>query len=71
MKDGLTVWQAIQAAGGPNEFSTFRHVAILRKHRVMDCHLTTVEGLKTLLQSGDLIMIPRKLLVAETEYSAD
>jgi len=69
MKDGLTVYQAIQAAGGATEFSTMRHVAILRENKIIDCDLTKVEFMKTILKSGDLVNVPRKCFVSETEYS--
>ena len=69
MKDGLTVHQAVQAAGGATNFSTTRHVAILRENKVIDCDLTKGESMKTLLKSGDLVYVPRKCFIDESEYS--
>lgn len=69
MKDGLTVWQAVQAAGGATEFSTMRQVAILRREKIIDCDFTKGESRKTLLEPGDLVNVPRKCSAPETEYS--
>jgi protein involved in polysaccharide export with SLBB domain len=69
MKDRLTVWQAVQAAGGATEFSTTRHVTILRKEKIIDCDFTKGESRNTLLERGDLVNVPRKCSAPETEYS--
>lgn len=69
MKDGLTVHEAVQIAGGVTEFSTMRHVVILRGKETIDCDLTEAESRKVLLKSGDLVNVPRKCFVAESEYS--
>lgn len=69
MKEGLTGYQVVVAAGGATEFSTMRHVTILREHKVIDLDLTKAEFMKFLLKSGDTVIVPRKCLAGESEYS--
>lgn len=69
MKVGLTVWQAVQSAGGGSEFSTMRHVSILRGEKIIECDFTEGASRKNLLEPGDLINVPRKCSAPETEYS--
>jgi protein involved in polysaccharide export with SLBB domain len=68
MRVGLTVFQAVQDAGGPNEFSALKHVTILRKDKIIDCDFTKAAFLKILLKSGDVVNVPRKCMISETGY---
>jgi len=57
---GLTIYQAIQGAGGPSEFGAMNRVELLRggKVRVLDLEQTQFKGF-TLLQD-DTITVPEK-----------
>jgi len=68
MREGLTLFQAIQAAGGPTETSSLRFVGIVRENRTIDCNLIRVEDANTPLKPGDIVSIPVKELVPEANY---
>jgi polysaccharide export outer membrane protein len=57
---GMTLWQAIQAAGGPTAFGTMKRVKVLRagKQRIYD--LTELQNMQVPLESGDSIEVPQK-----------
>ena len=57
---GLTLYQAIQAAGGPTEFGSMYRVKLYRdgKQRLYD--LTKEESMSVPLKPGDTIEVPQK-----------
>jgi len=57
---GMTLWMAIQAAGGPTPFGTMKRVKVLRagKQRMYD--LTELQNMQIPLESGDAIEVPPK-----------
>jgi polysaccharide export outer membrane protein len=57
---GLTLWQAIQAAGGPTEFGTMRRVSILRAGRLRSYDVTQVQFMQIPLEPNDSITVPQK-----------
>jgi len=58
--NGLTLWQAIQAAGGENEFGSIKRVRLFRDGKAMQYDLRKVENMQTELRPGDTIQILRK-----------
>lgn len=57
---GLTVYQAILAAGGPTEFGSLRRVKLFRDGRFSQLDLTKAEDLRVKLKAGDTVEVPRK-----------
>lgn len=57
---GLTLWQAIQAAGGPTEFGTMRRVSILRAGKLRSYDVTQVQFMQIPLEPNDSITVPQK-----------
>jgi protein involved in polysaccharide export with SLBB domain len=57
---GLTLWQAIQAAGGPTEFGTMRRVSILRAGKLRSYDVTQVQFMQIPLEPHDSITVPQK-----------
>ena len=68
MKEGLTLYQAVQAAGGVTEWGSLRFVGIVRDKRTIDCDLTKKEFMKTLLKAGDVVNIANRSYVPEATY---
>ncbi|MGA0844944.1 MAG: polysaccharide biosynthesis/export family protein [Luteolibacter sp.] len=58
---GLTLWQAIQSAGGPNPFGTMKRVTLVRDGRQREYDVTEIEAMNLKLQPNDAITIPQKL----------
>lgn len=58
--NGMTLWQAIQAAGGANEFGSMKRVELTRggEVRVYDCTEDVNRQVK--LRPGDTINVPQK-----------
>lgn len=58
--DGMTLWQAIQSAGGATEFGSMKRVELTRdgEVRVYDCTEHVNKQVK--LQPGDTINVPQK-----------
>ncbi|HSP42524.1 MAG TPA: polysaccharide biosynthesis/export family protein [Luteolibacter sp.] len=57
---GLTLWQAIQAAGGPTPFGTLQRVKVLRDGKQRQYDVTQVEAMQVQLQPNDAIEVPQK-----------
>lgn len=57
---GLTLWQAIQAAGGPTPFGTMKRVSILRAGKVRTYDVTQIQYMQIPLEPKDSITIPQK-----------
>jgi protein involved in polysaccharide export with SLBB domain len=56
----LTLFQALQTAGGPTEFGSIKRITLFRngKNRVID--LTKPESMNIMLEPNDTIEVPRK-----------
>lgn len=57
---GLTLWQAVQAAGGPTEFGSMKRVRLLRDGRQTEYDLTKVQSMGVPVQPNDAIEVPQK-----------
>lgn len=57
---GITLWQAIQAAGGPTEFGTMKRVSILRAGKLRSYDVTQVQFMQIPLEPNDSITVPQK-----------
>jgi protein involved in polysaccharide export with SLBB domain len=57
---GLTIWQAIQNAGGPTEFGSMYRVTLFRDGNQKTYDLTKTEFMQIPLQRNDAIDIPQK-----------
>ncbi len=57
---GLTLWQAIQAAGGPTPFGTMKRVSILRAGKIKTYDVTQIQFMQIPLEPNDSITIPQK-----------
>lgn len=56
----LTLWQAIQAAGGPNEFGSMRRVKVFRDGNQKTYDVTKAQFMAIPLQRNDTIEVPQK-----------
>lgn len=56
----LTLWQAIQAAGGPDEFGSMKRVILIRNGKQMTYDVTQAQFKSIPLQRNDNIEIPQK-----------
>ncbi len=56
----LTLWGAIQAAGGPNEFGSMRRVKVTRNGTQKTYDVTKAQYMQIPLQRNDTIEIPLK-----------
>lgn len=57
---GLTLYQAIQAAGGATEFGSMQRVKIYRNGRPTTYDLTKSQFMSVLVQPNDTIEVPQK-----------
>jgi polysaccharide export outer membrane protein len=57
---GMTLWQAIQSAGGPNAFGTMKRVKVLRAGQQRQYDLTELQNTMTPLEPDDAIEVPQK-----------
>jgi len=57
---GMTLWQAIQSAGGPNAFGTMQRVKVLRAGQQRQYDLTELQNTMTPLEPNDAIEVPQK-----------
>lgn len=57
---GLTIYQAVQAAGGATEFGAMNRVQLLRNGRVQELNLKKPGEMNFLLQQNDTITVPEK-----------
>lgn len=57
---GLTLWQAIQAAGGDNEFAAIRRVQLHRGGKVRVFDLREDKAKHLVLQENDSVIMPQK-----------
>lgn len=59
-KLNLTLFQALQSAGGANEFGSIKRITLFRNGRNRQIDLTRPESMNILLEPNDTIEIPRK-----------
>jgi polysaccharide export outer membrane protein len=57
---GLTLWQAIQAAGGPTPFGTLKRVKVLRAGKQRQYDVTQLQFMQIPLEQNDTIEVPQK-----------
>jgi protein involved in polysaccharide export with SLBB domain len=57
---GLTVFQAVQAAGGATEFGSMKRVTLFREGKQQKINLETIEGKGVITQPLDTIEVPQK-----------
>jgi protein involved in polysaccharide export with SLBB domain len=57
---GLTIYQAIQAAGGPTEFGNMKKVKLLRAGKQRQYDLTQLQFTQIPLDPNDTIEVPQK-----------
>ncbi|MBK1881596.1 polysaccharide biosynthesis/export family protein [Luteolibacter pohnpeiensis] len=60
---GLTLYQAIQAAGGPTTFGSMYRVKVFRDGKQQQYDLTQAKYMEIKLQPGDTIEVPQKNLI--------
>jgi polysaccharide export outer membrane protein len=58
----LTLYQAIQAAGGANEFGSMKRVKLYRGGKLKEYNLTQSQFMNIPLEVGDTIEIPQKTI---------
>lgn len=58
--DKMTLWQAIQAAGGANEFGSMNRVELTRNGKVTKYDVTEPESAQIRLRPSDAINVPQK-----------
>jgi protein involved in polysaccharide export with SLBB domain len=61
----LTLYQALQAAGGQNEFGSIKRVAVFRNGKRTLYDLTNPQHMDVLLQPNDTIDVPRKNIIGQ------
>jgi protein involved in polysaccharide export with SLBB domain len=59
----LTLWQAIQSAGGPTEFGSMRRVVLLRKGNSKTYDVTKTQFQQIPLEPDDTIDVPQKTIL--------
>jgi len=60
---GLTLYSAIQAAGGASEFGSMYRVKLIRNGRLRQVDLTKTENKTILVEPNDTIEVPQKNLL--------
>lgn len=60
--DGLTLWQAVQAAGGATEFGSMKRVKLFRGGQQRQYDLTQAQFMQIPLRPGDTIEVPQKTI---------
>lgn len=56
----LTLYQALQAAGGENEFGSIKRITLFRNGKSRQIDLTNPQSMNILLEPSDTIEVPRK-----------
>jgi polysaccharide export outer membrane protein len=57
---GLTLWQAIQTAGGPTPFGTIQRIKVTREGKQRQYDLTEIQNMNIPLEPNDAIEVPQK-----------
>lgn len=58
----MTLWSAIQAAGGATAFGSLRRVTLFRDGKATEHNMETVEGRSICLESNDTIEVPERVV---------
>lgn len=61
-QQGLTLWGAVQAAGGPTEFGSIKRVRLFRGGQSKTYDLTKAQFMNIPLEPRDTIDVPRKTI---------
>jgi protein involved in polysaccharide export with SLBB domain len=56
----LTIYQAVQAAGGASEFGSLKRVKLYRNGKVLSYDLTNAQFMQVPLQPNDTLEVPQK-----------
>ena len=59
----MSLWGAIQAAGGPTEFGSIRRVKVIRDGHQRTYDVTKTQFMRFLLQKNDVVEVPQKMLL--------
>lgn len=62
---GLTLYQALQAAGGPNEFGTIKRLTLFRNGKSRQIDLTQPASMSIQLEPNDTVQVPRKNILGQ------
>jgi protein involved in polysaccharide export with SLBB domain len=62
---GMTLWMAVQAAGGPTEFGSPKRVALFRDGKQKSYDLTKPQFMQVPLESNDTIQVPEKNILGQ------
>ncbi|TAE76563.1 MAG: hypothetical protein EAZ65_07840 [Verrucomicrobia bacterium] len=60
---GLTLYNAVQAAGGATEFGSMRRVGLLRGNQLKEYDLRQVKFMNILVEPQDTITVPQKGII--------
>ena len=60
---GLTLWNAIQAAGGPTEFGSMKRVRLMRAGKVKEYNVKDPQFMQIPLVQDDAIDVPEKTIL--------
>lgn len=59
-RNGLTIWQALQSAGGENAFGSIRRVRLFRDGNMRQYNMRDQNDMEVLLRPNDTIEVPQK-----------
>ena len=59
----LTIWQAVQAAGGATEFGSLKRVKLYRAGKTQTLDLTDAQHMRVPVQPDDTIEVPQKNII--------
>jgi protein involved in polysaccharide export with SLBB domain len=57
----MTLWQAIQKAGGATEFGSLRRVKLFREGKQKTFDLTKDPGMTEMLKANDTLEVPQRV----------
>lgn len=60
---GLTLYQAVQAAGGATEFGSMKRIKLFRDGKQRQYDLTQAQSMSIPLEPGDTIEVPQKTIL--------
>lgn len=62
---GLTLYQAVQSAGGATEFGSMKRVRIFRGGKALEYDLTQAQFMSVPVQPNDTIEVPQKTMLGQ------
>jgi protein involved in polysaccharide export with SLBB domain len=62
---GLTLYQAVQSAGGATEFGSMKRVRIFRSGKALEYDLTLAQFMSVPVQPNDTIEVPQKTMLGQ------